>query len=75
MAMITYFTHKDLIDFGNYLLSEERRELYESHPLSDSMPSLEERLSQVSHADVENFIKKSQETCQEAEAQFFTHGN
>lgn len=49
------FTEKQLVEFGNYLLSEERKQLYASHPqLGDS--DLEERLSTVNHADVENFI-------------------
>lgn len=45
---------KELVAFGNYLLSEERRKLFESHP--ELIGSLEERLSVVHHSDVENFI-------------------
>lgn len=48
------FTRKDLVRFGNYLLSKERRELYAKTEIEGF--SLEERLSQVNHADVENFI-------------------
>jgi hypothetical protein len=40
--------------FGNYLLSKERRELYAKTEVEGF--SLEERLSQVNHADVENFM-------------------
>lgn len=53
--MVTYFNKKDLVNFGNYLLSEERKKLFESHP--EHISSLEERLSKVHHADVENFLE------------------
>lgn len=54
--MVTYFNRKDLVEFGNYLLSEERKEHYRNHPEADCMPPLEDRLSEVNHADVENWI-------------------
>lgn len=53
--MVTYFNRKDLVSFGNYLLSNERRELYKSHPDADKMPPLEDRLASVNHADIENW--------------------
>jgi len=53
--MVTYFNKADLVKFGNYLLSEERKELFKSHP--NSVGTLKERLSRVSHADVENFLE------------------
>lgn len=52
--MVTSFNRKDLIVFGNYLLSEKRRELYKSHPEYQNGKMLEERLSCVNHADIEN---------------------
>lgn len=52
--MVTYFNKKDLVDFGNYLLSEERKRLFENHP--EPVGTLEERLSKVHHSDVENFL-------------------
>lgn len=54
--MVTYFNRKDMVSFGNYLLSEKRRKLYQSHPESDKMPTIEERLSMVSHPDLENWL-------------------
>lgn len=55
--MTITFSKKDLISFGNYLLSQERRELYKTHP--DYTPNrYEERLSTVNHSDIENFIEK-----------------
>lgn len=55
--MVTYFNKKDLVSFGNYLLSEERINLIKEHPEFDSN-SIEERIKQVSHADYLNWIKK-----------------
>lgn len=52
--MVTYFNKKDLVNFGNYLLSEERRELFKQHP--EPVGTLEERLSKVHHSDIENFL-------------------
>ncbi len=55
--MVTYFNSKDMVSFGNYLLSEERKEMIKSHPEFDESTH-EERLSRVSHADVENWKSK-----------------
>lgn len=49
--MQTLYTEKQLIEFGNYLLSDERT----NRVIKGSMEQLEERLNQVSHADIENF--------------------
>jgi len=54
--MVTYFNKKDLVNFGNYLLSEERKRLFENHP--EPVGTLEERLSKVHHSDIENFLEK-----------------
>lgn len=52
--MVTYFNKKDLVSFGNYLLSDKRRELFYLS-LSDNAVPPEERMQQVSHADIENW--------------------
>lgn len=49
-----FYTEAELVTFGNYLLSKTRKKLYREHPdLEDK--HLSERLSQVNHADLENF--------------------
>ncbi len=63
--MVTYFNRKDLVSFGSYLLSEKRKARFESSynkpdengnvRIGGSL-SLEERLKDVHHADVENWI-------------------
>jgi hypothetical protein len=44
--MVLYFNKKDLVKFGNYLLSEKRNE---------SVSDLNK--DKVTHADVENFLE------------------
>lgn len=53
--MVTYFNKKDLIAFGNFLVSKERKERLKqiTHPMD-----LPDRLAQVSDADVANWIDK-----------------
>lgn len=48
-------TEQDVVSFGNYLLSNERRKLYEEHLMFPDGEALEERLAQVNHADFENW--------------------
>jgi len=52
--MVTYFNRKDLVNFGKYLLSEERTKRISD---TDSSIPIEERLKEVYHADVENFLQ------------------
>lgn len=56
--MVTYFNKKDLVQFGQYLLSDERREsiLFNYNP--DEEIPLKEKIKKVYHADVENFLNK-----------------
>ena len=55
--MVTYFNKKDLVSFGNYLGSDERRKLYEDHPENERLEPVEDRLKEVSHADFENWMR------------------
>lgn len=55
--MVTYFNKKDLVKFGEYLLSEQRTNLIkEGYSETDNI-SIEERLKNVYHSDVENFLE------------------
>lgn len=55
--MVTYFNKSDLVSFGNYLLSEERTNSVVNHP-EMPMEILTQRLSSVSHADLENWVRE-----------------
>lgn len=55
--MVTTFNRKDLVSFGNFLLSPEREARFRLHPESDKLPPLEDRLSQVHHVDIENWLE------------------
>ena len=48
------FTTKEAVDLGNYLLSPDRRERFEKNPGFPNGELLEERLSMVHDADIEN---------------------
>jgi len=51
--MVTYFNKKDLVSFGNYLLSEERKLRFEQ--MQSEIPA-SERMANVTHADIENWM-------------------
>jgi len=57
--MVTYFNESDLVSFGEYLLSKERTDLILSNYKEGDSVSKEERLSQVYHADIENWRFKN----------------
>jgi len=62
--MIVFYDENDLVSFGNYLLSEERRELFKNNPNFPNGELLEERLSEVHHADFENWKAKMEKESQ-----------
>ena len=60
--MVTYFNKKDLVEFGNFLFSEERENSFihtSAQAMTDGIEfnSSWERLRTVTHADVCNFIE------------------
>jgi len=55
--MVTYFNRKDLVDFGRFLLSEERTKSINDNYREGDNFTKEERLREVYHADVENFLE------------------
>lgn len=52
--MVVFFLEEDLVSFGNYMVSVERRELFENHPDPSGL-SLQERLSMVHDSDLANW--------------------
>ena len=67
--MVTYYNKKDLVSFGNYLLSPHRRALFALHP-DFKENDLEERLSNVHHSDIENW-KYALEQIKKGDDEFF----
>ena len=59
--MITFFEEKDLVSFGEYLLSHKRTQLILNNEDVGSFEGLQERLGVVYHADLENW-KESQKS-------------
>ena len=61
--MVTYFNKKDLVNFGNYLLSEEREQRIKERIAQCRQEGLnpvpyEDVWREVTHADIENFVAK-----------------
>jgi len=54
--MVTQYNEGDLISFGKYLFSDARRSRIENHPENETMPPVEDRIREVSHADLSNWI-------------------
>lgn len=52
---MTTYTEEEIVSFGNYLLSEARKELFKSHPSYPNEELLDERLAVVHDSDVENW--------------------
>lgn len=60
--METKYTEKELVSFGNYLLSPHRIQSLMEHPDFEE-ELLAERLEQVSDADLENWKLTRKEYC------------
>ncbi len=53
--MITFFDNSDMVSFGNYLLSKDRRDLFDNNPNFPNGDRLQERLSEVHDSDFDNW--------------------
>ncbi len=53
--MVTYFNEKDLVNFGEYLLSEKRTNSVKAGYNKNDNISLAERLKGVYQTDIDNF--------------------
>lgn len=58
------YTDKDMVAFGNYLLSWKRIARVISNPEFPDVDRLRERLSTVSHADFSNWLEDNKNTDQ-----------
>jgi hypothetical protein len=52
--MVIYFTEEDLVSFGTYMISAERRKSIEGNPNFED-GNLEIRLGTVNDADIQNW--------------------
>jgi hypothetical protein len=53
--MVIFFVENDLVSFGEYMISEERTNLYKNNPAIKE--DLEQLLSQVNNIDLENWMR------------------
>lgn len=60
--MVTTFNRKDIVSFGKYLLSEVRTNLINSNYKEGDKVSREERLREVYHSDMKNWIEEQGKT-------------
>lgn len=58
--MKIYFETSDLVSFGEYLLSEERKNRIASGYKKEDPVHLDDRLKHVYHADIENWRESKQ---------------
>lgn len=55
--MVIFFTEQDIVSFGEYMISQKRKDFYINNPTIQN--NLEELLSQVNNVDLENWMKIS----------------
>ncbi len=55
--MVMYFIEEDLASFGQYLLSDERREMIERASIGETQDVLQDRLKNVSNLDLANWAQ------------------
>ena len=69
--MVTYFNKKDIVEFGNYLFSEEREKSFihtSAQAMTDGIEfnSSWERLRTVTDADIENWMESKRKPIRKA---------
>lgn len=52
--MVIYFTEEDLVSFGSYMISKDRRKFFELDPTVDDI-ALTEKLGRVNETDIQNW--------------------
>ena len=62
--MVIMFTEADLVSFGEYMISQNRKDFYINNPTIQD--NLEELLSQVNNIDLENWMRISNTPQQES---------
>lgn len=58
--MVVFFTESDLVSFGEYMMSDERKEMFKNHPEMQG-EDLDERLKSVHNADLANWAQNTQQ--------------
>jgi hypothetical protein len=71
MKMVTYFNKKDLVEFGNYLYSEEREKSFIHTSAQAAVDGIEfntswERLRTVTDTDIENWMESKRKPIRKA---------
>jgi len=54
--MYVLFTDKEMIEFGKYLLSDDRTALIKEKNKGDGRKEIENKLKDVYHSDFQNFL-------------------
>lgn len=60
--MVIFFTETDLVSFGNYMLSPDRKAYIIKESINDSTDVVNERLNTVLQADLQRWINISQKS-------------
>ena len=72
--MIIFFTEQDIVSFGEYMVSKERKQLYEEHIIETTgsldLDTLDEKLKHVHDSDLANWNYLVSKVKQEHESQY-----
>ena len=60
--MYVLFTDAEMIEFGRYLLSDERTKSIKENHKNDGRKEIENKLKEVYHADFQNYLALKKET-------------